>query len=176
MYKYPCYCFCVLRGKSMFLRLVLSVLLNHSSPYLLSQGLSLSLGLTVQPYKLASKPQGSSWLSSQCWLYSHVPPHSSFFFFFKWRMGPGDPKCRSSNLWGKCSTNWYTPCPGPFTLVLNHFYFLSITWKEMLWPMRQCHSIYLKEKHGSRGWRGDMCKALDLISCQKKGGNQEEKK
>lgn len=83
------------------------------------------------------------------------------FFFFKWRMGPGDPKSRKSRspkLWGKHSANWCTPCPVPVTLVLNHFYFLSIAWKEMLWPMRQCQSIHLKEdKNMAPGARGVTC-------------------
>lgn len=87
--------------------------------------------------------------------------HHTHLFFFKWRMGPGDPKSRKSRspkLWGKHSANWCTPCPVPVALVLNHFYFLSIAWKEMLWPMRQCQSIHLKEdKNMAPGARGVTC-------------------
>lgn len=120
--KYPCYCFCVSRGRSMFWRLAdcLPVRVSHRTWNAL-------FNYTSWPANLKDPPDclPSAGIVVTC-------HHAHLFFFFL--MGNGDPKCRSPILWGKHISNWCTPYPVPFTVVFKSllFSFHSMEWDEMI--------------------------------------------
>lgn len=79
LHVYACMCTCVCTCGD--IRWISNVFLNHSSPYFLIQGLSLSLGFTSSTRLVVTWASGSTCLglpNTQFWDYRCAPPQPSF--------------------------------------------------------------------------------------------------